>query len=138
MSGVNKVILIGRLGEDPEIRYTSNGTPVANLSLATSEQWTDDSGEQQERTEWHKVVAWGRRAEVCGEYLTKGRQIYVEGSLQTNSWEDRDGNKRYTTEIRARNIQFLGKVGEDSSFDAPDSQALSEEDPDFDDDDIPF
>ncbi len=105
--GVNKVILIGRLGQDPELRYTGNGTAVCNLNLATNESYKDSNGEWVDRTEWHKVVAWARLAEICGEYLKKGSQVYIEGSLQTNSWEDRDGNTRYTTEIKAREMQML-------------------------------
>ena len=113
---VNKVILIGHLGQDPEIRYTSSGTAVANFSLATNESWTDKSGQRQERTEWHRVVVWSKLAEVCGQYLRKGRQAFVEGTLQTRSWEDQNGNKRYTTEIVARTVQFLGgQASADSS-----------------------
>jgi single-strand DNA-binding protein len=109
MSGVNKVILVGRLGSDPEVRYTPSGVAVANFSVATSEEWKDkDSGEKKERTEWHRIVAWRRLGEICGEYLSKGRQVYVEGRLQTRSWDDRDGNKKYMTEIVASDIQFLG------------------------------
>lgn len=110
-NGVNKVILIGRLGADPEVRYTSNGGAVANFRLATNETWVDKSGQKQERTEWHKVVVWGKLGELCGQYLTKGRQAYVEGRLQTKEWE-KDGTKRYTTEVVAQNIQFLGSPGE--------------------------
>jgi len=110
--GVNKVILIGRLGADPEVRYTPSGTPVANFRIATSESWNDKQGQKQERTEWHRIVAWNKLAELCGEYLSKGRQVYVEGKLQTRQWDDRDGNKRYTTEIQAREITFLGSRGD--------------------------
>lgn len=105
---VNKVLLIGRLGNNPEIRYTNTGTAVANFNLATSENWNDKSGQRQERTEWHRVVVWGKLAELCEKYLSKGRQCFVEGRLQTRSWDDKDGNKRYTTEIVASTIQFLG------------------------------
>jgi single-strand DNA-binding protein len=108
MSGVNKVILVGRLGADPEVRYTASGTAVGNFRLATSENWTDKGGQRQERTEWHRVVCWGKLAELAGEYLSKGRQVYIEGRLQTRQWDDRDGNKRYTTEIVTREMQFLG------------------------------
>ena len=109
MAGINKVILIGRLGSDPEVRYTPSGVAVANFNIATSEEWKDkDSGEKKERTEWHRIVAWRRLGEICGEYLSKGKQVYVEGRLQTRDWEDRDGNKRYTTEIVASDVQFLG------------------------------
>ncbi|AYF43532.1 MULTISPECIES: single-stranded DNA-binding protein [Halobacteriovorax] len=105
---VNKVILVGRLGQDPELKYTPSGMAVCNFSLATGESWTDKNGQKQERTEWHRVVVWGKLAELCGQYLAKGRQAYLEGQLQTRSWEDKDGNKRYTTEINARTVQFLG------------------------------
>jgi len=109
MAGINKAILIGRLGSDPEVRYTPSGVAVANFSIATSEEWKDkDSGEKQERTEWHRIVAWRRLGEICGEYLSKGRQVYVEGRIQTRSWDDKDGNKKYMTEIVASDIQFLG------------------------------
>lgn len=109
MSGLNKVMLIGRLGSDPELRYTPDGTAVASFSIATSEEWKDkNTGEKKERTEWHRVVAWRKLGEICGEYLAKGKQIYVEGRIQTRSWEDKDGNKRHTTEIIASDIQFLG------------------------------
>ena len=112
MSGVNKVILVGRLGGDPELKYTPAGQPVAKLSLATSEAWTDKKGEKQERTEWHRIVVWGKMAEVCGQHLAKGRQIYVEGRLQTRSWDDKaSGQKKYTTEIVANTVQFLGSAG---------------------------
>lgn len=109
MAGVNKVILIGNLGRDPELRYTPDGTPVANFSIATSDTWTDKATkEKREKTEWHRIVAWRRLAEICDEYLSKGRQVYVEGKLQTRSWE-KDGVKRYTTEIVASSVQFLGR-----------------------------
>ena len=108
MAGVNKVILIGRLGRDPEIRYTPDGTAVANFTIATSREWNDrNTGEKKEQTEWHRVVAFRRLAEICGEYLSKGRQIYIEGYLQTREWDDKDGNKRYTTEIVASQMQML-------------------------------
>jgi len=109
MAGVNKVIIIGRLGRDPELRNFQNGTPVANFPVATSEQWTDkQTGEKKEKTEWHRIVAFGRLAEICGQYLAKGKQVYIEGRLQTREWEDRDGITRYTTEIVASNMQMLG------------------------------
>jgi len=112
MSGINKVILIGRLGRDPEVRYTPDGAAIANFSIATSEEWKDKtSGEKKERTEWHRIVAFRKLGEICGEYLSKGRQVYVEGRLQTRSWE-KDGVTRYTTEIVASDVQFLG--GRDS------------------------
>ena len=110
MASVNKVILIGNLGRDPEIRFTPGGAQVCNFTLATNEQWKDKSGQRQERTEWHRIVVWGKQAEICKEYLAKGRQVYVEGSLQTREWNDRDGNKRTTTEIRAIRIQLLGRA----------------------------
>jgi single-strand DNA-binding protein len=107
--GVNKVTLIGNLGADPEVRYTANGSAVANIRLATAESWRDkESGEQQERTEWHRVVFFSRLAEIVGEYLKKGSQVYIEGRLQTRKWQDRDGNDRYTTEIVANEMQMLG------------------------------
>lgn len=111
MSGVNKVIVIGRLGNDPEIKTVSGGNTVARLSVATSENWTDKTGQKQERTEWHRIVVWGKLAELCGKYLSKGRQVYVEGRLQTRSWEDQQGQKKYTTEIVASTVQFLGSGG---------------------------
>ncbi len=111
-SGVNKVILVGRLGADPEVRYTSNGGAVANFNVATSESWTDKAGQKQERTEWHRVVVWGKLGELCGQYLTKGRQAYIEGRLQTREWTDKEGHKRYTTEVNALNVQFLGGPSE--------------------------
>lgn len=105
---VNKVILLGRLGQDPELKYTPGGAPVCNFSLATTEAWTDKSGQKQEKTEWHRVVVWGKLAELCNQYLSKGRQAFLEGRLQTRSWDDKDGNKRYTTEILASTVQFIG------------------------------
>jgi len=98
---VNKVILIGRLGADPEIRYTPSGAEVANFRIATSEMWTNKNGEKEERTEWHRIVAWRGLAKICGEYLTKGRLVYIEGKIRTRAWEDKEGNKRTTTEIEA-------------------------------------
>ena len=109
MAGINKAILIGNLGRDPEVRYTANGTAVANFSIATSERWKDrESGDQKEQTEWHRIVAFGRLGEICGQYLSKGRQVYIEGRIQTREWEDKEGNKRYTTEIVASAMQMLG------------------------------
>ena len=113
--GINKVILIGNLGQDPELRYTGSGTAVCNMRIATSESYKDRDGNQVENTEWHTVVAWSRLAEICGEYLKKGRQVYIEGQLQTRQWEDKDGNTRYSTEIKAREMQMLG--GRDSGGD---------------------
>lgn len=107
--GVNKVILVGHLGRDPEVRYAPNGQAVANVTLATSESWKDkNTGDRQERTEWHRVVFFGRLAEIAGEYLKKGAQVYVEGRLQTRKWQDKDGMDRYTTEIVANDMQMLG------------------------------
>jgi len=108
MAGVNKVILIGNLGRDPELRHTQKGQAVVNFFLATTENWTDKNGERQERTEWHRIVAWGRTGELCAQYLSKGRTVYIEGRLQTREWEDREGNKRSTTEVNANQVQFLG------------------------------
>lgn len=105
---VNKVILVGRLGQNPEVRYTPSGSAVANFSVATNEAWTDKSGQKQERTEWHRVVVWGKLAELCNQYLQKGRQCYVEGRLQTREWTDKDGVKKYSTEVQAQTVQFLG------------------------------
>ena len=111
MGSLNKALVIGRLGRDPEVRYTQGGQAVANFSIATDERWKGKNGEQEQRTEWHRIVAWGRQAELAGEFLSKGRQVYVEGRLQTREWEDRDGNKRTTTEINALSVQFLGGRG---------------------------
>ena len=105
---VNKVILVGRLGQNPEVRYTPSGAAVANFSVATNESWTDKSGQKQERTEWHKVVVWGKLAELCNQYLAKGRQVYLEGRMQTRQWQDKDGQTKYTTEVQAQTVQFLG------------------------------
>ncbi|KAA9132562.1 single-stranded DNA-binding protein [Marinihelvus fidelis] len=152
--GINKVILVGNLGADPETRYTASGSAVTNIRLATSETWRDkNSGENQERTEWHRVVFFGKLAEIAGEYLRKGRQVYVEGSLRTSKWQGQDGQDRYTTEIIADEMQMLGGRGDDapagnSSFrDKPAQQPQSSPEPagavaeggaDFKDDDIPF
>ena len=137
---VNKVILVGNLGADPEVRYTSGGTAVANLRMATNERWTDKSGQKQERTEWHRVVVWGRQAEVAGEYMRKGQLVYVEGSLQTRQWEDRDGNTRYTTEIRAQLTRMLGGRGAQADQEAPgmDQEPDFGPEPQVSEDDIPF
>ena len=107
MSGVNKVILVGRLGADPEVKTIGSGNTVARLNLATSETWVKD-GQRQEKTEWHRITVWGKMAEICGKHLSKGRQVYIEGKLQTRSWEDQQGQKRYATEIVASTVQFLG------------------------------
>ena len=145
MAGINKVILVGNLGKDPELRHTPQGQAVANFSIATSESWNDKSGQKQERTEWHRIVVWGKLGELCSKYLTKGRQVYVEGKLQTRAWDDKDGQKRYTTEVVANTVQFLSggagasrsQVDQDSESDpfgpppSFDSQASAS-------DDIPF
>jgi len=151
--GVNKVILIGNLGNDPDVRYTASGAAVANISLATAESWRDkESGEQQERTEWHRVVFFGRLAEIVAEYLKKGSQIYVEGRLQTRKWQDKEGKDRYSTEIVANEMQMLGSRSggssnqsydqsppndDTSSGNKPQKAAAKPKDDDFDDD-IPF
>ena len=111
MGSVNKVILVGNLGRDAELRYTPGGAPVATLNLATTEVWNDKGGQKQEKTEWHRVVLWGKSAESLNEYLVKGKQIYVEGRLQTRQWDDKDGNKRYTTDIRGDRIVLLSGGG---------------------------
>jgi single-strand DNA-binding protein len=146
---VNKVILLGRLGQDPELKYTPGGSPVCNFSLATTEAWTDKSGQKQEKTEWHRVVVWGKLAELCNQYLAKGRQAFLEGRLQTRSWDDKDGNKRYTTEILASTVQFIGgpsananqNAGVDTSYaqaPAPAQEYQISSDASFAADDIPF
>lgn len=151
---VNKVILLGRLGQDPELKYTPSGTAVCNFSLATTESWSDKSGQKQERTEWHRIVVWGKLAELCNQYLSKGRQAFVEGALQTRSWDDKQGQKRYTTEINAKTIQFVGgpsadrgdNAGRSNNFqsqnnDGPTYQANDYDiptDTNFTADDIPF
>jgi single-strand DNA-binding protein len=112
MASLNKVMLIGNLGRDPEIRYTPDGSPVANFSIATTDYWTDKSGTRQERTEWHNIVAWTRLADLSKRFLAKGKQVYVEGRLRTREWTDRDGNKRRTTEIIASQMVLLGSRGE--------------------------
>ncbi len=112
MASINKVILIGNLGRDPELRYTQGGQAVANFTLATTERFSNREGERQERTEWHRIVAWGKTAELCAQYLSKGRSVYIEGRLQTREWEDKEGQKRRTTEITANTVQFLGGRGQ--------------------------
>ncbi|HEY8131390.1 MAG TPA: single-stranded DNA-binding protein [Thermoanaerobaculia bacterium] len=115
MASVNKVILVGRLGKDPEIRSTPSGTTVAKFSLATDDRYTDKSGEKQERTEWHNIVAWGKLAEICGQYLRKGKLIYIEGSIRTDSWDDKEtGQKKYRTEIVANQMQMLDRKGDEN------------------------
>lgn len=110
--GVNKVILIGHLGADPDMRYTPSGAGVCELRLATSESWKDKNGQRQERTEWHRVVVWGKTAEICAKYLAKGRQVFIEGRIQTRSYDDKEGQKKYITEIIANDVQFLSSGGE--------------------------
>ena len=142
-SGINKVILVGNLGQDPEVKYTAGGAAVTTLSLATSESWKDkDTGTDQEKTEWHRVVLWRRLAEIAGEYLKKGSKVYIEGQLQTRKWEQ-DGQTRYTTEVIGRDMQFLdsrGNTSENSSYENSNPDMVSQDLPDsgITDDDIPF
>jgi single-strand DNA-binding protein len=143
---VNKVILVGRLGRDPELRYTPKGQAVANFTVATNEVWRNQDGERQERTEWHRIVVWGKTAEFCGNYVTKGRQVYIEGRLQTREWEDREGQKRWTTEIVAQNIQLLGSRREgdgggsarEETRDETENPFASPDVPQPPEDDVPF
>jgi single-strand DNA-binding protein len=143
---INKVILVGRLGRDPEMKYTASGTPFCRFSMATDEGWTDKaSGERTERTEWHNIVVWDKLAEICNNYLSKGRMVYIEGSLQTREWDDQEGNKRKTTEVRARDMVLLGgpqgeggsrrPTGSTSSGPGPAGESDSSQ---ITDDDIPF
>jgi single-strand DNA-binding protein len=149
MGSLNKVILIGNLGRDPEIRYTPDGTPVANFSIATTESWTDKAGSRQDRTEWHNIVAWRKLAELSKRFLTKGKQVYIEGKLQTREWNDKDGNKRRTTEVIANQMILLGPRGDAGApapvpqpWDqnkAPESEsAFQDSGAGITDDDIPF
>ena len=139
MAGVNKVILIGRLGADPEVRYTGSGIPVANFRIATSVNFTNKNGEKTDRTEWHRIVAFGRLGEICGEYLAKGKQVYIEGRLQTREWEDRDGVKRRTTEIVATAMQMLGAASDQVRADASEISPPVSDVPDVGtEDDVPF
>jgi len=134
---LNKVMIIGRLGNDPELKTLTSGSSVCNFNLATSERWNDKEGQKQERTEWHRIVAWGKQAELCGKYLAKGRQVYIEGKLQTRSWEDQQGQKKYTTEIIANSVQFLGSQ-QQASQQAPAPNDFGPE-PSFEaSEDIPF
>ncbi|MGZ3699271.1 MAG: single-stranded DNA-binding protein [Bdellovibrionota bacterium] len=155
---VNKVILVGRLGQNPEVKYTPSGAAVANFSVATNESWTDKAGAKQERTEWHRIVVWGKLAELCSQYLSKGRQCYVEGRLQTRQWQDKDGQTKYTTEVNAQTVQFLGgNAGASAGGDRPSREmsgggdmsqsggpvlrtgaSSGAEEPSFTEDDIPF
>lgn len=143
---INKVIIMGRLGQDPELKYTPGGMAVCNFTMATSETWNDKAGQKQERVEWHRVVVWGKLAELCNQYLAKGKQAFVEGSLQTRSWDDKtSGQKRYTTEIKAASVQFMGSK---NSSQSPGGAANTGEgdgaeydissDSNFTSDDIPF
>jgi single-strand DNA-binding protein len=145
MAGINKVIIVGRLGQDPEMRYFADGTAVANFSIATSDEWKDKTtGEKKEKTEWHRIVVFRKLAEICGKYLSKGRQVYIEGKLQTRSWE-KDGVTRYTTEVVANDMQMLG--GRDGGGGSENNVRSAESDygsiprepfPETPDDDIPF
>jgi single-strand DNA-binding protein len=139
MAGVNKAIIVGNLGRDPEIRYTPSGVPVASFSVATSDEWKDkDTGTKQERTEWHRIVAWRGLAEICGKYLRKGSQVYIEGKIQTRTWEDKDGVQRYTTEIMAQNMQMLGSpMKQERTRDSGDTYR-NDEPAAIPEDDIPF
>ena len=129
MASVNKVILVGNLGRDPELRYTPNGQAVATFSIATNEVWTDKSGEKQTRTEWHRIVAWAKLAETCGEYLNKGKQVYIEGSIQTRTWDDKNGTKRTSTEIRAQKVIMLGRAeGKAAEEQFPEEEQTTESD----------
>jgi len=136
---VNKAILIGRLGKDPEVRYTPDGAMVTNFNLATDEQWKDKNGEKVQKTEWHRIVTFGKLAEICGNYLVKGKLIFVEGRIQTRSWEDKEGVKRYTTEIVANNMQMLDSKGQnkadESSADSTSTNVAGSSTPM---DDVPF
>jgi len=137
---VNKAILIGNLGKDPDVRFTNSGKAVARFPIATSEVWMDQNGSRQERTEWHNIVVWGKQGETCGQYLSKGRQVFVEGSIRSRSYDDQSGNKRYITEIIAQKIKFLGGGG--GTRLAPEAEAGGSDDiapggPPADDD-VPF
>jgi single-strand DNA-binding protein len=153
---VNKVILVGRLGRDPELKYTPSGAPVAKFSLATDESFKDKTGEKQNRTEWHNIVAWNKLAEICGEYLTKGKLVYIEGSIRSNQWQDQSGNKRTSYEIIANQMQMLGSKGDSERVPTggtdraapaertapaathPGAEPASPPDPEISDEDIPF
>ncbi|PIR20653.1 MAG: single-stranded DNA-binding protein [Deltaproteobacteria bacterium CG11_big_fil_rev_8_21_14_0_20_47_16] len=144
MASLNRVMLIGNLGADPEVRYTPGGQPVATFNIATTERWTDKGGQKQEKTEWHRIVVWGKQAENCKEYLSKGRPVFIEGRLQTREWNDKEGKKRWTTEVVASLVQFLGtRSGSDrpsSGADAgPSMSAGADNVPGFDvNEDVPF
>lgn len=142
--GVNKVILVGNLGADPELRYTPSGSPVATFNIATNEAWKDKDGNVQEKTQWHRIVAWNKLAEVAGEYLKKGSQVYLEGRLQTSSWQDKDGSKRYKTEVVAQTFLMLGRKADAAGGREPvEPPAYPEEEPGpppakANDEDLPF
>lgn len=145
MAAVNKAIILGNLGRDPEVRFTQSGRAVANFTVATTDTWFDQENGRQERTDWHNIVVWGKQAETCGQYLSKGRQVYVEGRIQTRSYDDSDGNKRYVTEIVAQRVQFLGggggegrSSGQYESGGASSGAGGYEAPPVPDDDDVPF
>jgi single-strand DNA-binding protein len=145
---VNKAIIVGNLGKDPEVRFTPGGRAVAKFSVATTERWTDQQGQRQEKTEWHNIVVWGKQAEICGQYLSKGRQVYVEGRITNRSYDDKDGNKRYITEIvvsgPGHNVRFLGsgggagRVSESGFVPPPGEEDMGPPGPGGSDDDIPF
>jgi single-strand DNA-binding protein len=149
---VNKVILVGRLGKDPELKYTPSGAPVAKFSLATDESFKDKTGEKQEHTEWHNIVAWNKLAEICGEYLTKGKLIYIEGSIRSRQWQDQSGNKRTSYEIIANQMQMLGSKSDSGGggmnrpaperhaapTPSPSGEPIAPSEPEISDDDIPF
>ncbi len=139
---VNIAIVVGNLGKDPEVRFTQSGRAVANFSVATSDSWTGQDGNRQERTEWHNIVVWGKQAESCGQYLAKGRQVFVQGRIQTRKWTDQNGQDRYTTEIVAQRVQFLGGAGGARASQESQDQGFGDPSPSFQppaiDDDIPF
>ena len=139
MGSLNKAMIIGRLGDDPDVRYTQSNTAIANMSIATSERYKTKEGEKKERTEWHRVVAWGRLAEICQEYLRKGSKVYIEGQLQTRKWEDKEGNTKYSTEIRGYKMLMLDSKGESNApSKKPDDSSL-DVDEDFDEsENLPF
>jgi len=140
MGSVNKVILIGNLGQDPELKYMPNGDAVCNFTMATTDSWKNRDGEQQDRTEWHRIVAFRRLAEICGEYLKKGKQVFIEGKIRTRSWDDKDGVKRYTTEILADQMTMLGRKDDDLNGENYSAPSGSPEKPKKldDEDDLPF
>ena len=140
MASINKAILIGNLGKDPELRYTPSGQAVASFSIATTRKWRDNEGQSQEQTEWHNIIVWGKQAENANEYLQKGRSVYIEGRIQNRSYEDKDGNKRYISEVVAQTVQYLGSKGDQSNTNKQSQQQPSDTPPEVssDDDDLPF